>query len=194
MDINNIFTKNKHNGSDSEARELYVRLNNEIYKSGSWQTEDRGEGMAVISQVIRQYWKPRFLLDNVSKCAYEFMDAYETLCTVTTDDIDWDSIKCLSAKSIRRAQGLDFHFPSFIYKYENGVAQVKWQLNPDGMYYRDDDGFGMSDDDEEDIYGFVDRQGKVVVKFKYINKDWNLLNEMRKEAESINRVQALYEK
>lgn len=67
------------------------------------------------------------------------------------------------------------------------MAQVSWQLNPDGMYYRDEDGFGMTDDDEVEIYGFIDRKGKVVVKFKHINEDWNLLKEMRKEAESLHQ-------
>lgn len=181
----NSFKQNTNQSKDSAARELYTRLNSDMYKTGSWRTEDNGEGMAVVSQVISQYWKPRFLIDNISKCAYEFMDASETLCTITADDIDWESLKCLSSKSIRRAQRLDFHFPSFVRKYENGVAQVNWQLNPDGMYYRDEDGFGMTDDDEEEIYGFIDRKGKVLVKFCYINENWDKLNAMRKDAELI---------
>lgn len=185
MNIMNLFKQNKNQSNDSEARELYTRLNSDMYKSGSWRTEDNGEDMAVVSQVICQYWKPRFLIDHRTKCAYEFMDASETLCAVTTEDIDWDSLKCLSENGIRRAQRLDFHFPSFVRKYENGVAQVSWQLNPDGMYYMDEDGYGMTDDDEEEIYGFVDRQGKVVVKFCYINENWDKLKAMRKEAETV---------
>ena len=50
-------------------------------------------------------------------------------------------------------------------QYKNGVAEVEWQLNPDGMYYRDDDGFGMTDDEEINLYGAIDRKGKVVKKF-----------------------------
>lgn len=185
MSIMNLFKQNKNQSNDSEARELYTRLNSDMYKSGSWRTEDNGEDMAVVSQVVCQYWKPRFLIDHRTKCAYEFMDASEALCTVTTEDIDWDSLKCLSENSIRRAKELDFHFPSFVRKYENGVAQVSWQLNPDGMYYMDEDGYGMTDDDEEEIYGFVDRKGKVVVKFCYINENWDKLKAMRKEAETV---------
>lgn len=156
-----------------------------MYKSGSWRTEDNGEDMAVVSQVICQYWKPRFLIDHRAKCAYEFMNGSETLCTVKQDDIDWESLKGIPEDAISRARSLDFHFPSFVRKYENGVAQVSWQLNPDGMYYMDEDGYGMTDDDEVEIYGFIDRKGNVVVKFKNINEDWNLLKAMRKEAESI---------
>ena len=48
---------------------------------------------------------------------------------------------------------------------KNGVAEVEWQLNLDGMYYRDEDGFGMTDDEEIKLYGAIDRKGKVVKKF-----------------------------
>lgn len=50
------------------------------------------------------------------------------------------------------------------------------------MYYMDEDGFGMTDDQEVNIYGFIDRTGKVLVKFKNIKNDGEL-KEMRKEAE-----------
>ena len=34
------------------------------------------------------------------------------------------------------------------------------------MYYRDEDGFGMTDDDEINLEGAIDRKGNVVKKFK----------------------------
>lgn len=105
--------------------------------------------------------------------------------TVTKGDIDWESMKGLPEAAVCRARSLDFHFPSFVSRYENGVAQVRWELNPDGMYYMDEDGYGMTDDDEVDIYGFIDRMGNVVVKFKDIHNDRNLLKAMRMEAEAI---------
>ena len=64
------------------------------------------------------------------------------------------------------------------------MAQVDWQLNPDGRYYQDDDGYGMTDDEEIDIYGFIDRKGNVLSKFRYIRKD-DELKEMRVEAEQM---------
>ena len=59
-------------------------------------------------------------------------------------------------------------------------------LNPDGRYYMDDDGFGMTSDREIEIYGFIDQKAEVVVKFRYINDD-SELDKMRKEAEEIVR-------
>lgn len=118
------------------------------------------------------------------------MDESETLCTVTQDDIDWESLKGIPEKSIERARRLDFHYPSFVRMFKNGVAEVSWQLNPDGMYFMDEDGYGMTDDDEVEIYGFIDRKGKVVVKFKHINQDWDLLKAMRMEAEKAAGAEA----
>ena len=185
MNIMNFFKANKNQSNDSAAHDLYTRLNTEMYKSSSWRTEDNGEDMAIVSQVICQYWKPRFIIDHRAKCAYEFMDGSETLRIVKQDDIDWESLKGIPEDVISRARSLDFHFPSFVRKYENGVAEVSWQLNPDGMYYMDEDGYGMTDDDEVKIYGFIDRKGNVIVKFKNINEVWNQLKAMRMEAESI---------
>lgn len=39
---------------------------------------------------------------------------------------------------------------------------MRWEVNPDGMYYRDEDGFGMTDDDEINLEGAIDRKGNVV--------------------------------
>ena len=38
------------------------------------------------------------------------------------------------------------------------------------MYYRDEDGFGMTDDDEINLEGAIDRKGNVVKKFSWEQK------------------------
>lgn len=183
MNIMNIF-KNGKTEPDAKAQALYAQLMSPAHQL-IYKFCDLDEGMGIAEEIIWQYWKPRFLLDHNAKCAYEFMTSRENLTTVTEDDIDWDSLKGLPEKSIQRAHRLDAHFPTRIRRFENGIAEVSWQLNPDGMYFMDGDGYGMTNDDEVEIYGFIDREGKVVVKFKNIHEDWNLLKAMRKEAESI---------
>ena len=42
---------------------------------------------------------------------------------------------------------------------------MRWEVNPDGKYYRDEDGFGKTDDDEINLEGAIDRKGNVVKKF-----------------------------
>jgi len=178
-----IYKKLSKMGGDlSIDKKLYLLLNTERYRSGQYKTEDLGEGMAVIYQVIWGWWKPRFVLNHSAKTAFEFMDSHEHLVTVTTDDIDFDSLNDLPEDVIEVAKCLSIHFPSFIRGFHNGVAQVDWQLNPDGRYYMDDDGFGMTDDEEIEIYGFIDTEGRVLVKFRAI-KDSSELETMRQEAE-----------
>ena len=50
----------------------------------------------------------------------------------------------------------------------------------------DDDGFGMTNDVEIEIYGFINQKAEVVVKFRRI-KDDSELEKMRKVAEEIVR-------
>ncbi len=103
----------------------------------------------------------------------------------TTDDVDWASIEQLPKKAKMQAREMSAEFPTFIGKFRNGVAEVSWQLNPDGRYYMDEDGFGMTSDGEIAVYGFIDSETNVLVKFQYINHDWKRLDDMRREAESI---------
>ena len=144
-----------------------------------------GEDMELIEESISGYLKPRFLVDKRDGSRIEFMSADECLRTVTADDIDWESLSFLDDSCKRVARSLDAHYPTHIMNYHNGVALVCWQLNPDGMYYMDADGFGMSDDEEVTIYGIIDRRGRVVSKFRYVNHDWKQVEQMKKEAENI---------
>ena len=185
-----IYKKLSKMGGDlSVDKKLYLLLNAERYRSGLYKTEDLGEGMAVIYQVIWGWWKPRFVLNHNDKTAFEFMDSHERLVTVTTDDIDFESLKDLPEDVVEVAQCLSIHFPTFIRGYCNGVAQVDWQLNPDGRYYQDDDGYGMTDDEEIEIYGFIDTEGNVLVKFRAII-DSREQETMRKEAEEKVKMRA----
>jgi hypothetical protein len=171
-----------------EEKKLYELLNTEDYKHGLYKTSDLGEGMSVTYESMWGWWKPRYLVNHNTKCAYEFIDKDQLLATVTEEDIDWDSLKDLPEKVQGRARALSFHFPSFIREFKNGVAEVSWQLNPDGRYYMDEDGFGMTDDEEIEIYGFIDQNAKVVVKFRNIDENYRVLGKMRKEAERIVRM------
>lgn len=166
----------------SDERKLYKLLQADEYKGSRYKTEDLNEGMAVIKESMWGWWKPHYLINHNSQCAYEFIDGMQVLQTVTEDDIDWDSLKGLPRDAQNRARGLSFHFPSFIRGFKNGVARVDWQLNPDGRYYMDEDGYGMTNDEEIEIHGFIDQNAKVVSKFRKVTA-YDEFEAMRKEAE-----------
>lgn len=163
---------------------LYMVLSTMDFTRNGYRVSDLSEGMSVIEQVIWGWWKQRYLIDNKNCRAYEIMDGNMDFVNFTTKDVDWDSIKELPEKAKMRAHEMSAQFPTFIRKFSNGVAEVSWQLNPDGRYYMDEDGFGMISDEEITIYGFIDSEMNVLVKFQYIDDDWERLDSMRIEAEN----------
>lgn len=162
---------------------LYRILQSPAYSKHQHEVHNLGEGMSIIHESINGWWKPRFLLNNEKKEAYEIMTRSRQLLLVQDGDIDWDSIAHLPEKAIERAKAHSFVFPSSVSSFQHGVSLVTWQLIPDGRYYMDDDGYGMTDDEETDIYGFIDKEAQVIVKFQAIKGD--NLSRLRAQAEQL---------
>lgn len=179
--LKKFFTKDT--SKVKEAEKLYRSLSKTRFDNLHFRVHELSEGISVIEQVINGWWKQRYLLNEDTCRAYEIMDEERTFVNFTTDNIDWKSLESLPEYMKEQAHRLSALYPSFILSFKNGVAEVSWQLNPDGRYYRDDDGYGMTDDEETTIYGFIDTEMNVLVKFQYIGKDWERLKEMRCEAE-----------
>lgn len=166
---------------ETAENRLFKTLSMYMYTQYPYSKQNLGDGMYVIEKVISEYWKPRFLIDEKNNTAVAFMDDSTTLQTICTDDIDWESLEGLPQRAVNTAKALDAVFPIFIREYKNGMAKVSWEINPDGFYYMNEDGFGMTDDEEITIYSYVDRAGKPLVKFRAI-KDSGELEKMEKEA------------
>lgn len=165
---------------------LYRILIDDKYSSGSYCRRNLGEGMEVIDQVIWGWWKPRFLLNHNLKTAYEWMWANQQLAIVDKEHIDWESMKKLPDEAWPKLRSYSFSYPSFIRGYQNGIAKVQWQLIPDGRYWMDDDGFGMTSEVELNIYGFIDQEANIISKFHYYTDEelqGNILDKVRKQAE-----------
>lgn len=43
---------------------------------------------------------------------------------------------------------------------------MTWTIYPDGYYFMDADGYGMKDNDESVLYGFIDTHARVVIPFQ----------------------------
>lgn len=179
--LKKFFTKDT--SKVKEAEKLYRSLSKTRFDKLHFRVHELSEGISVIEQVINGWWKQRYLLNEDTCRAYEIMDEDNKFVNFTTDNIDWKSLESLPDYMIERARRLSALFPTFVSCFQNGVAKVSWQLNPDGRYYRDDDGYGMTDDEETTVYGFIDTEMNVLVKFQYIGNDRELLKNMRCEAE-----------
>lgn len=157
----------QESNSSISAEDLYRQLTQEEYSQYPYELEDYDEGMAVLKESMWGWWKPRYLLDHIAHKAYLFMGENKILTTVTDEDIDWDSLKNLPEKYIERAKAHSGHFPTLLGAFHKGEAEVEWQINPDGRYYEDEDGFGMTDDEEITLHGSINRTGHVIRKFRF---------------------------
>lgn len=149
-------------------RRPYSRMNN-------W-----GDKMEIVEEVIDDYWRERFLINHKTREAYELMTPYLTLTFISKDDVDWKGVETL--ENNQNAYRFSAYYQRFaVDKFKNGVAMVTWTLYPDGRYFMDEDGYGMEDNDESVLYGFIDTHAHVVVPFQA--KSWNELENQRPEAE-----------
>lgn len=168
------------------AEELYRELESSRYNEYPFhRMKDWGEGMEIVEEVISGYWRERFLINHETKEAYELMNHGLTLTFLTNDDVDWEGVKTL--ENNHNAYTFSAYYQRFaVGKFKNGVALVEWTLYPDGRYFMDEDGYGMEDNDESVIYGFIDRKARVVVPFQA--KSWKELELQRPEAEKNAKI------
>lgn len=164
------------------AEELFGVLEEARFGRHPFGRSEMGEEMQVVWQVIDGWRKPRFLVDARARKAYHFMDENEYLLMVTDEDIDWESLSGIDEEMVDRARRHYGGFPTNIRGFQDGVAEVEWQINPDGRYYADDDGFGMTSDREVSLYSYIDRTGRPLVKFSYVGDDLSRLDRMCAEA------------
>ncbi len=150
----------------SPVLSLYEELSSPEYQnSRDVEISDLGEDMTLVKESICGWWKPRFLVDNRAKVAFEFLTLNEYFVNFSADDVDWESLKSIPEKVMQRARNGYAGYPTLLDPYQNGQAKVYWQINPDGYYFMDEDGYGMTDDEEIELVGAIDRTGKIVKRF-----------------------------
>ena len=162
------------------AKELYVELKKAQYNSRPYdRINGMGNRMEIVEEVIDNYWRERFLINNAKKTAYELMDRSLHLTFLTEKDVDWESVRTL--ENNKNAYSFSAYYQRFsVGKFKDGVALVEWTLYPDGQYFMDEDGFGMEDNDESVLFGFIDTNANVVIPFQA--KSWEEMDKRRSEA------------
>ena len=108
--------------------------------------------------------KQLFIVNTALTQAFTIADAKGKLVGFTKDDIDWDSVSQLENTGDAYRMVTSYYFG--IEDYHDGLARVNWMLYPDGRYFADEDGFGMEDNDETNVYAYIDTECRVVVKFQ----------------------------
>lgn len=182
--MNNSEHSTKAKCCSTDSKQLYFTALHLTLQPG-YCIVDIDEDMWVIGKVTCSYMIPRFIVDHRFIRAYELVTEGNHLSAFTEKDVDWETIKKIPDKALQNIHALYSPFHTYIGKFRNGVAQVDWVVNPDGMYYADSDSYGMTNDKEVELTAFVDRHCNIVVPFRNINDNWKALKAMRKEAEDI---------
>lgn len=74
--------------------ELYKELTKPEFKRGrDYYTDDLGEEMSIVHESICGWWKSRFLLDNKTQEAFEFLDMNEHFVKFSEDDVEWSTLR-----------------------------------------------------------------------------------------------------
>lgn len=162
--------------------ELYKTLSADFKAERKFYFADRGEGM----MQAREKDSSRILLVNKkTKEAWELLTANGRFSFWDASAVEIASTFTLPYKSQRNAveQRAPYYFG--INEFKDGVAYVSWTLQPDGRYYADEDGYGMTDDEEINFYAFIDAKANVLVPFQPM--DDRLISRYRKQAVIISK-------
>ena len=102
---------------------------------------------------------------------------------LTVDDkhIDYEAIAkaCPNGIGNARAKAVRYAIINRYDGFKDGLCAISWMLYPDGMYFTDEDGFGMGVNDEETVYGIIDTNLDFVEPFRPIQDIAGHLNKLR---------------
>lgn len=165
-----------------DSKELYKLISPDFGIERKFYFSDLGEGMM---QARERDTRRIFLINKTDKEAWElvgFTGCFEYWNAAAVEI-------CMAFDLPERAQRnaistmANYYFGANSFK--DGVAYVQWTLQPDGRYYADSDGFGMTDDDEINMYAFIDKKAHILVPFQPM--DTVLRESYRRQAVDIVR-------
>ena len=102
---------------------------------------------------------------------------------VDDNDIDYPAIEKYCPHGLRYAQEKIARFARVNRwdGFKDGLCAISWMLYPDGMYFADSDGYGMKDNDEEEVYAIIDTNLEIIEPFRPLTDVRAYLSEIRKK-------------
>lgn len=134
-----------------------------------------GDGIACFSGGSRD--KTMILANTRTGKVRQFLSADGNVL-VSDSEIDYKSVnEQLEHPGDVKYKCSEYYF-GFNDWFDKGYAELCWTTHPDGMYYMDEDGFGMEHDSEENVYCIINTDLEIVVPFK--PDTYGLLEQFRK--------------
>jgi hypothetical protein len=103
--------------------------------------------------------------------------------TIEDNDIDYDAINQQCIFGAKNAAQKVLHYGSLSTwdRFKDGFCAISWTLYPNGQYFADSDGYGIRDDEEENVYGIIDENLDFIIPFRPVKNIATLLNEIREQ-------------
>ena len=136
-----------------------------------------GEGIATFGSCRG----PLYLANTETGKVKKFVDEDGNVVGFTKDDIDYKSLEGVEHTYNAYAMKSEYSGIGRYNDFEDGICAYCWTLYPDGRYFADEDGFGMEDNDEVEIYCVIDRDFNVLRPFQYGKNPITMLNEVKEE-------------
>lgn len=83
---------------------------------------------------------------------------------LTEADIEPSALRLIKQQCPYLAFKARYRF--WVFPFTGSKAAVEWTVRPDGSYYADSDGFGMTDDCEITLHGFINTKGRPIGQFR----------------------------
>lgn len=100
---------------------------------------------------------------------------------VEENDIDYNAIGKECTHGIQNAKNKITHYAKINRwdGFKDGLCAISWMLYPEGRYFADSDGYGMEDNDEEEVYAIIDTNLEIIEPFRPIKDVRAYLSEKR---------------
>ena len=88
---------------------------------------------------------------------------------LTEADIEPSALRLIKQQCPYLAFKARYRF--WVFPFTGSKAAVEWTVRPDGSYYADSDGFGMTDDKEITLHGFINTKGRPIGQFRLYKRN-----------------------
>lgn len=102
---------------------------------------------------------------------------------VNDNEIDYNAIAKKCKNGLENAKKKEIRYAGINRwdGFKDGLCAISWMLYPDGQYFADSDGYGMEDNNEEEVYAIIDTELNIIKPFRPIEDVSAYLKEIRKD-------------
>lgn len=135
-----------------------------------------GDGMAIFFGRGKSFY-----VANTATGKLRQMSSETGFLLVEASEIDYNAIAKVCQNGFDNAVRKSIQYASLnrYDGYKGGLCALSWMLYPDGRYFADEDGFGMEDNDEENVYAIIDKNLDIIEPFRPIKDIVAYLKEIR---------------